>query len=94
MIQTIKDQIYNKIKNNIGFDRSKKHLKWVKEKHPYCEPHHLFGSYTSKKTSDYAVIPVTRAEHEYAEKHKSEFAIENLHKLINILIQRIKELEG
>lgn len=48
---------------------------------------------TSKKTSDYAVIPVTRAEHEHAERHKSEFAVDNLHKLIYILIERIKELE-
>lgn len=92
MIKTEDDILYNRIKNSIGFDRSQKHLKFIRQ---YGTPHHLFGSYSqSLKTSDYGTIPVTAEEHEYAEKHKSEFAVENLHILIKFLIRRIKELGG
>ena len=91
MIQTRDDEIYNNLKTNIGFDRSKEHLDFIRE---LGEPHHLFGSYTGIKTSDYAVIPLSRGEHKEAEKHKSEFAIANLHKLFGILIHRIKQQEG
>ncbi len=91
MIKTENDIIYNRLKNNIGFDKSKKHLAFIRQ---FGVPHHLFGSYSqSLKTSDYCTIPVTPEEHERAEKNKSDFAIENLHTLIHFLILRIKELE-
>lgn len=91
MIKSDSDIIYNRLKNNVGFDKSKKHLDFIRK---FGTPHHLFGSYSqSLKTSDYCTIPVTAEEHEYAEKHKSEFAIDNLHVLIKYLIMRIKELE-
>ena len=91
MIKTETDIIYNKLKNNVGFDRSKKHLTFIRR---FGTPHHLFGSYSqSLKTSDYCTIPVTPEQHEIAEKNKSEFAIDNLYLLIYYLILRIKELE-
>ena len=90
MIKTCEDIIYNNLKTNIGFDKSESHLDFVRQ---FGEPHHLFGSYTGMKTSDYAVIPVTREQHIEAEKDKSGFAIANLHKLFGILIKRIKSLE-
>lgn len=91
MIKTETDIIYNRLKNKVGFDKSKKHLDFIRK---FGVPHHLFGSYSqSLKTSDYCTIPVTPEEHEYAEKHKSEFAIEKLDVLIQYLIKRIKELE-
>lgn len=91
MIKTTEDIIYNRLKSRVGFDRSNKHLQWVRQ---FGEPHHLFGSYSGRKTSDYCTIAVTREEHERAEKHKSEFAIENLHILIQYLQKRIRELEN
>lgn len=95
MISSPNDIIYNKIKNVIGFDRSKKHLKWIGSKNPGKVIHHLFGSYSqSLKTSDYAVVPLTPEEHEIAEKDKSNFAVQHLHLLIKNLIERIKELES
>ena len=91
MIQTVEDEIYNNLKTNIGFDKSEGHLNFIRQ---FGEPHHLFGSYTGKKTSDYATIPVTRAEHDEAEADKSGFAIKNLYKLLDMLIKRIKFLEN
>ena len=91
MIQTRDDEIFNNLKTNIGFDRSRGHLDFIRQ---FGTPHHLFGSYTGIKTSDYAAIPVSTIEHLEAEKHKSEFAIANLHKLFGILIHRIKQQES
>ena len=90
MIATVEDQIYNNLKNKIGFDKSEDHLNFVRQ---FGEPHHLFGS-IGIKTSDYGAIPVTRKEHLEAEKDKSGFAIKNLYKLIEMLIRRIKYLEN
>ena len=91
MIKTTEDIIYNRLKSRIGFDKSNKHLIWLRQ---FGEPHHLFGSYSGRKTSDYCAIPLTREEHDKAEKNKSEFAIDNLHILILTLQKRIKELEN
>ena len=91
MIQTRDDEIYNNLKTSIGFHRSGDHLNFVRH---FGEPHHLFGSYTGIKTSDYAAIPVTREDHLEAEKDKSGFAIRNLHKLFSILIKRVEQLEA
>ena len=90
MIKSENDIIYNRLKNNVGFDKSKKHLAFIRK---FGTPHHLFGSYSSIKTSDYCTIPVTPDQHELAERDKSGFAIDNLHVLIKYLIMRIKELE-
>ncbi len=90
MIATVEDEIYNKLKTNVGFDRSEDHLNFIRQ---FGIPHHIFGSYTGIKTSDYATIPVTPKQHEEAEKDKSGFAIKNLYRLIEILILRIKYLE-
>jgi len=95
MIKTENDVLYNKIKHSIGFARSEKHINWLKKLYPDREPHHLFGSYSQGlKTSDYCVLPLTREEHVEAEQNKSDFAINNLHKLIAVLCARIKELES
>ena len=93
MIKTDGDILYNRLKNTVGFDKSKKHLAFVGGKYPGKVLHHLFGSFMGKKTSDYAVIPLTIEEHERAEADKSNYAIEHLHTLIKILIERVKELE-
>ena len=83
--------LYIGLINTIGFHRSKKHLAFIRQ---FGESHHLFGSFSqSLKTSDYCTIPVTREEHQRAEKDKSAFAIANLGKLIKYLILRIEELE-
>ena len=93
MIRTWKDELFNRIKDSIGFYVSGDHCKWLRETFPGREHHHLFGSYTGLKTSDYGRLPVTREQHINAEKDKSGFAIDNLHNLISILIKRIRFLE-
>lgn len=66
------------------------------------EQHHAFGSYTSIKTSDYCSIPVPfNHANSDAEKNKSQFAIDNLPLMLQVMIKytihletKIKELEN
>lgn len=95
MIKSTEDIIYNRIKNSIGFHRSKKFMKFIGDQNPSKILHHCFGSYSqSKKTSDYTVIPLTPEEHEKAEKDKSQYAIDNLHIILKQLIDYIEKLEA
>lgn len=84
--------LYHRLRN-IPVYKSKKFLKWVKEKYPTLEIHHLLGSMTGIKLNDYLVKPVTRREHLEAEQHKIDFAIDNLPRSLNILFEYIKQLE-
>ena len=93
MIKTIEDRIFNACKTGVGFCRSKKFKDWFHKEYPGMQMHHLFGSYTAIKTSDYCSVPVTAQEHEYAEKHKSEFAIDRLPLLFQVITKYILYLE-
>ncbi len=84
--------LYHRLRN-IPVYKSKKFLKWVKDKYPTLETHHLLGSMTGVKLCDYLVKPVTREEHELAECNKSEFAVDNLHTSLKILFEYISEIE-
>ena len=94
MIQTTEDRIYNNLKTNVGFHRSKKFKKWFHDEYPDRQMHHVFGSYTGIKTSDYCSAFVDDALHTYAEKYKSEFAIEFLPRMINVMQRYIIYLES
>lgn len=95
LIKTSNDILYNRLKNSVGFDKSKKFKKWFHENYPGREMHHLFKSYSqSLKTSDYCSVPVTREEHLIAEKNSSDYAIDNLHIMIKVMIKYILFLEG
>jgi hypothetical protein len=96
MIKSENDILYNRLKNNVGFFRSTKFKKWFHDKYIGCEMHHCFGSVSQNlKTSDYCSIPVVPNHAESrAEKDKSNFAIEHLPDLINVLQCYIIYLEN
>lgn len=56
-----------------GKVRSTKWLKYIRSlvcikcENPNTEPHHIFGSYGSLKTSDFFTVPVCRNHHIYFE---------------------------
>lgn len=84
--------IYLNLRHHLKPFRSKQYMDWLHKKHGK-ELHHLFGSFTAHKTSDYFVLPVTRGQHELAERNKSEFAINHLAECLNHLQEYIQELE-
>ena len=95
MIHSENDILYNRIKHSVGFHRSKRFIKWFHNKFPEKEQHHVFGSFSqSLKTSDYCSVPVgpNHAESK-AEKDKSNFAIESLPDMINVMQDYIRYLE-
>jgi len=93
MIKTDNDILYNACMNVVGFDRSQKFRKWFHERYN-MQQHHIFGSYTGIKTSDYCSIPLTPKQHEKAEKDKSNYAVSCFPLLLTVMIAYIKFLEG
>ncbi len=94
MIKTENDIIFNRIKNTVGFHKSKKFKKWFHEVFEGAEQHHGCGSYSGIKTSDYFSVPLTHQEHLEAEKNKSDFCVNNIEKFINVMQRYIIHLEG
>lgn len=90
----VEKAIYIRLKDNLDKHKSKQYLNWVRKGFPSLELHHLFGSHTGSKTTDYMILPLTREEHQLAELMKSEFAIDNLHIALNILQTYVKYLES
>lgn len=90
---TEQKQLFGRFKHNLTIDRAPKYLKWLREKYPNKEPHHLIGSQGKLKLTDYLVIMVTRNEHIDAEDAKITYFFENLHRAIQNLIDYIKYLE-
>ena len=93
MIKTDNDILFNACKNVVGFDKSKKFKKWFHEKYQDSIQHHVFGSYTGIKTSDYCSVPLTVRQHDIAEKCKSDYAVNCFPLLLTVLISYIKHLE-
>lgn len=94
-------EIFTKFRYEMGFQRSKKYLVWLKEKYPNREPHHLLGSTIGKKYTDYLVVMLTREEHKECEPkigtsiyNKAVMFVEYLPRAIKHLIEYVESLEG
>lgn len=84
--------LYLRLKNSIGFDKSKQFMDWFHNEYPTKDPHHLWGSYGSIKTTDYTCVPVSRIEHSTMEC-EWQWAIDNLPLVFTTMIKYIKYLE-
>jgi hypothetical protein len=55
----------------LGFQKSKRYLKWMKSCYPYVDLHHILGSVHGIKFTDYLVVPVEHGHHlNVIEPHK------------------------
>jgi hypothetical protein len=93
MINNENDILFNRFKTSVGFYRSKKFKAWFHQKYPCKEQHHLFGSYGSRKTSDFCSIPVGQIDHIKAHKDIHTFAIDHLPEMISVMTEYILHLE-
>lgn len=87
-------EYFIKFRNETGFEKSDKYLKWLKLDNPGKEPHHILGSTIGRKFTDYLIVMVDRPEHETAEKFKPYYFMIYLPKAINNLINYVKFLEA
>jgi hypothetical protein len=56
----------------LGFQKSKRYLKWMKIQFPDLDLHHILGSVHSKKFTDYLVVPIHHTHHlNVVESHKA-----------------------
>lgn len=56
-------QYYRSFRFALGFDRSGRYLLNRKIKYPKKDLHHIMGSYTGRKTTDYLIVPVEHSFH-------------------------------
>jgi len=84
-------QEYLRYRHILGFQKSKKYLKWVKEKYPNKDLHHLLGSVKGKKYTDYLVYPF---EHNYhlnvVEKQKAYYFCNYKDKAISLFTDYVE----
>lgn len=71
--------------------RSKKYKKWLRDKFPYCELHHVCGSVHGMKSSDYLLLPMTHEEHEQAQGESLN--LDHIIRAIRLLMMYAEELE-
>lgn len=87
-------ELYLRLKNSVLYFKDKEFRKRVRDENGVDIDHHAFGSFGSKKTTDYLVIPMeSQEEHNYADQHRSEIAIKYLPLMINQLINYIVHLK-
>jgi len=56
----------------LGFQKSKKYLKWMKEQFPHDDLHHCLGSVFNRKFTDYLIVPINHKHHlDNVEPHKA-----------------------
>lgn len=66
---------FTRYREVLGFQKSPKYMKWIKDKYPYLDRHHILGSTMgggNKKFTDYLVIPIRHDHHlQVVEPHKA-----------------------
>lgn len=85
---------YQVLKNRIQPFQSKRYLKYFRERFPDKDPHHLLGSLGSLKISDSLLAPLSRSEHNKADRNREAYLELYLPMAINILQDYILQLES
>ena len=91
MTGTIKSTLRNRLRPR----KSKKFLRWIKEKHPYLDAHHILASTFGLKYNDYLISVKTHQDH--MRKHYKagvEDFESDLVEALEHLQDYIEELEG
>lgn len=88
---TNKDK-FTMLRRVFGFEKDKQYLAWVKSLFPNYDLHHILGSTTGKKFTDYLVIPLSHEEHlNKAENYKADYCIKHYNFAVGILLRYAKE---
>ena len=88
-------QYHIKCRHELGHERLPGYVKWLHEKFPGMELHHLLLSSSSRlKSTDALMVPVTREEHKKAHKNAALYFMINLPKAIRLLIEYVQHLGG
>lgn len=90
--------LFRQTRDRVGFHRDESWLDLVRgDKCVKCgrpgEPHHVFGSVGSKKTSDLAVVPLCREHHELVENDRW-FKNECMGLLVVYLVDMLAKAKG
>lgn len=88
---------FSMLRNRVGFTRNAEYLATIREHACIAcgapgpsDPHHVFGSFVSRKTSDFATIPLCRPCHDRTEREKA-FREECMVWLVLILLETVDQ---
>jgi hypothetical protein len=82
------------LRNRVKVWKSKDYIKYLKERFPGQDLHHLLGSFTSCKITDSLIVPLSREEHGRVHKMTKDECLETyLATAINLLQEYITRLE-
>jgi hypothetical protein len=73
--------------------RSRAVMMWFHQRYPGMDPHHVFGSLGSLKSSDYAIIPVDRPQHNLHQDDRG-WLIDQLPLVFRVMFDYIAYLES
>ena len=73
--------------------RSARCLEYFRSRYPGMDPHHVFGSLGSLKSSDYAIVPVDRVTHSLHQDDRG-WLIDQLPLVLRFMMDYISHLES
>jgi len=83
---------FTRYRYQLGYEKSKRYMKWMKRKFPRLDLHHILGSFSGKKMTDFLLVPLNHSYHiNTVEKEKGKHFLEHLDLAIKYLKQYIKE---
>lgn len=86
-IKKLSKQILGQLRDGIPPYKSKKYLKWVKERFPDYEIHHILGSHLGRKNTDYLVVPLLPEVHRKIQKHYYKWIMPHLNTALLLLLE-------
>ncbi len=72
--------------------KSRKYLRWVKNRFPDYEIHHILGSHIGKKNTDYLVVPLAPDVHRKMQRYYYKFFPMHITPAVLILLHYAKEV--
>ncbi len=74
----------------VHYGKNPKYKAWIKNKFPGKDPHHIFGSYMSRKTTDLCIVPVDPIEHRL-KQNDLDWCYSQIPQMFDLLLQFITE---
>lgn len=83
-------EFFKKYRHALPMYKSKQYLRWVKERFPDYELHHILASVHGKKHTDYLVVPLTPEQHAKIQRYAAAFFYRYLGAAVILLLDYAK----
>lgn len=84
-------EFFKKYRHTLPMYKSRRFLKWAKDKFPDYELHHILASVHGKKHTDYLIVPLKPEQHTKIQRYASTFFYRYLSAAVIILLDYARE---